>query len=664
MALVVGLDIGTRTLKGAVFTGSPGKFQLVDFFVEAIPHLDDPVEDGTQDAAGELESSETLDALIARVLAERNLRSADVIIGADTKDCVIREITVPFTREDQIRKTVPFEAENYFHAFDVEDVVLEYVKVGEAEGRSRLILMALKNSLISERLELLKRASCDPVSIDLDGAALLNAFAATPYFDEERSTLILDLGATSSKIVLVENGRLKKIRSLRMGGEVLGPDRLIAAPAKPDEGSSEGGGTLSEEDSLEARFQEIERALQRLDPADEAPEASEQEGLPNDDSQTPIAIIPDEDYHRLRKAIRDELGEKAGEVLPEEGLGDGETAGAEGADGALLEDDGADLEDDGASARFPGGKLDKQQSLDYQEFLERVGAEIQRTFATTPLASPIELICVTGGLGYREETRRYFSEEFDVDAVLLDFGGTLPSDLEASRMEQVSSEGAVSVGLGLKGMDADRTGIDFRKGAFRYEHRFERLKIPLLLGAGLALLLFLQTAFWAYHDYEYHDKRAKRFARESAAVYKEFFSKDLPQGRDPMSAAKAQRDVWQGKGHGDMGRFVDYVAAVEDIGKVLSAGAGYFELEDVNLKFALRPGRQRRSGRNARPGLQGETSNLRLSTSDRSGSLKIEKQFKNASKFFNARADARPRGDQVRVTVSLDYKPEALRRLE
>ena len=39
MATIVGLDIGTKTVTGAIVSGTPKKFRLVDFFVEEIPEI-------------------------------------------------------------------------------------------------------------------------------------------------------------------------------------------------------------------------------------------------------------------------------------------------------------------------------------------------------------------------------------------------------------------------------------------------------------------------------------------------------------------------------------------------------------------------------------------------------------------------------------------------
>ena len=211
MAKIVGLDIGTRTIAGAVFDGNARRFRLSDFFVAEVPGIN-----GAAAAGEEMVPPASVEEVIQKLLAERNLEGADVVAAIDAKDCIIREIPVPFTKDEHIKKTILSEAENHFQTFDIEDVILEFFKVEEMGDKSRVLIAAVKKATVRERLEVLKQAGVDPVAVDLDAAALFNAYALTPTFDPERTTLLVDMGATSTKVLLVEKGQLKKVRSIRM----------------------------------------------------------------------------------------------------------------------------------------------------------------------------------------------------------------------------------------------------------------------------------------------------------------------------------------------------------------------------------------------------------------------------------------------------------------
>jgi Tfp pilus assembly PilM family ATPase len=644
MALVLGLDIGTHSLTGAVFAGAAKKFRLVDFFREEIPSMEsslraaaDPGQEGAgapqgPQAGGEYVPPASIEELIQKVLEKHNLKGVDVVASVDAKDCIVREGPVPFTREDQIEKVIPYQAEELLPTLQVEDLVLEWIKVGEANGKSTVALFALRNEVVQARLDTLKRADVDPMALDLDAAALFNAFAATPLYDPKKSTLLIDMGATSTKIVLVEGGQLKKVRAFRAGARALSPDRLIEQPAVAGAAVGATGGDPASADafggySIEARFQEIENALRRLEPVTSTDPVS----AADIDPSMPIAILSDEDFERVQDDLERETAAASAKAAAAH-----KAFGAEG-----------------------NGRGESQ----YRDYLERVGREIQRTLATSKAG--VELICLTGGMSGREETCRFFQEELDVETIQFDFGDSFASDAEGLRTEDLSRFGAVAVGLALKEFGHDLTGLDFRKGRFRFEHRFSRLRFPLLVAASLAFVFFLQTAFWAYHEHERLAVKGASFQGAMEDAYKEFFGKPVAEGRDPLAAAREQRDLWKGKGVGDVGRVVPFVDAIYNFGEVMNSSNLQYTLKSLSFDFKVKSGT---GPTGKRAGLVGTASTVELITSDNSAHLNLEKKFNKDPKstFYDAKGSstATPQKGEYTVSLSLTPKSTALRQLE
>jgi hypothetical protein len=642
MALAVGLDIGTRSITGAVFSGTPKKFRLVDFFQVDVPSIGAA---SAPDATGEAESlaPPSVEEVIQRTLAEKGLSGADVVISVDAKDCIIREIPVPFTKEDQIEKVISYTAEEALPTMNIEDVVLEYLKVGESNGKSTVVLFAMRNDAIESRLSMLKRIDVDPVAVDIDAAALYNAFTLTPLYDPAKPTLLIDMGATSTKLVLVEEGNLKKVRAFRTAPRVLAPDRMIAQPvgagaAVGEAGRAEGaeGESLFGDYSIEARFREIEDALRKLEPAGRAGRDLSIEDL---DESTPIAILSDEDYERVR-----------------------EQAAAEAEAGAAAPRAGTVEEERGA---FPGENGGAESN--FQDYLERVGREVQRTLASS--RSDVGLICLTGGMSGRDEARRYFSEEFDVETIELDFGDSVESDLPAADLADVSRYGAVAVGLAVKTFGRDLCGLDFRKGRFRYEHRFTRLRFPLLVASILVFAFFLQTTFWAYHEYQRLTERAASFEQRSREVYKTFFSTELSEGRSAIAAAKEQKQKWTGKGVGGVGKALPYVEVMVDLSKALNDALpdlnGEFKIRNITLNLEARP-KTTGSGAGKKVVSQAEKSTVELFTKRDGANLILERKFnkEQKSKFFQANCSAKSVQGEYQVNMTLTPKEAALSALE
>ena len=628
MALVVGLDIDARSFKCAVLSGNSRKYRLVDFFVEPLPSMHDTSvdlrrgEDG-EDEADEFDAPLGHDEIILRALESRGLDKAEIVASIESKDCGIREITVPFTKDEQIDRTVVFEAEHHFHAFDLDEVVLEWAKAEEMEDKSRLVLFAARHELIDDRLGTLKRAGIDPVSLDLDAAALANSFSISPYYDETKSSLLIDMGVAETKIILVEEGRLAKVRSLRTAAAVLDPSRMIAQPAAVGaEGGADDEDGLFAGYSIEARFQEIENALKNLEPSGGIDFGQEADG-PSPDA--PIAIVSDEEFERISSGGTE--AERAVSELPT------------------------------VSEQSPvgmGGSADPES--DYDAYLQRIGVEIERTFATARLAAPIELICLTGELGRREDARLFFQDRFDTDTVELDFGDSLESDVP---LDDVCTEGSVAVGLAAKGLGVDLVGLDFRKGRFRFEHKFEKLRFPLLNCAVLCLLVFLQTTWWSFQKWQTYRGVTNSYRAESERVYKTFFGKELVKGRSPAAAASAEIKKWKQGGLGDVGRFLPYTDVVKNVSDVLSTTGLWYRIDSMKYVLKLAPTGAKKA--NA-PAWRAQESKLTLFTEESTANLAIEKAFgSSTSKYFDASTNASPDKDGYKIQLTLRVKSQLLK---
>lgn len=603
MPFVVGLDLGTRYLKGVVLAGTRKSFRLVDFFMEETPSLESG---SSQDL-----TPPSLEECLAKIFRERRLEGADVVAAIEAKDCVLRQFPIQFTRDDQIRKVIGFAAEEHFPAFGIDEVVLEYLKIGESNGKSQLLVAALRNDIMERRLATLARAGIDPVAMDLDCAALVNAFALTKAFDPGRSTLLADLGAASVRLVHLEGGKIRKMRSFRMAAAPARERTAVQRGALP---SPAGAG----EGTIEGRLWEIESALGGLE-SGTAPGAGEASAEGLDD--VPVAILSDEDFARILEASERDAGKG------------GQSAASE-----------AEVE---ASRR---------------RYFERIAAEIHRMFAAS--RTKLDLLCLTGGLSAGDDALEFFSEEFGAEAVRLDLQGAVPSDLSPDQLELVSRQGAVALGLAVKEFGRDLSGLDFRKGRFRYERRFNRLRFPLLLVSVLACLFFAQTFFWSYYELQRTWEIERHLEAQLADTYQAFFGKPLAKGRDPLMAARNQKELWEKGGVGDVGRAIDAVEAIRNIGEILRDTKMVFEISSMNLTLELRAKPDPKTKK--RVWGQGGECRIELVTKEAEANTRLEEAFKDPkSRIFNAKASLQGlRDGTYKVTLDLSVKPEYLASLE
>lgn len=644
MSRVAGLELDQDCVRIAIFEGSSKKHTLVDFIEESL-------EGETPE-----DRAEHLGAFLAELKGLKENRGIEFVSCLDSRRTVLREISVPFVKDEQIAKTVRFEAEGYLHAYSIDDVVIEYLKCSSSEDSSRLLICAAPKESIAERLEGMKNLGVDPSILELDVTALATSFANTPLYSEDQNVLLVHADEHSTRLVFLEKGRVVKIRSVWShkapvaSAEDASFDSESAvgslgstapeAPAEPvDDGSPpaafDAGADL--QDEIAKRFEAIERSLEGLD--------QEEETTPDD---LPFVVLSDDDYASLQDAPEGEDADRSGAppvagAPPEEVSGEDESAAKE--DASLVpvtpeheEEPAVPSRSQQALARF--GPVDP---------VEKIVLEIERTFASYVLNNSIDLVVVSGDQARALDLVGRLEEQFEVDTTAFDLGDSFPMKWEGDP-EILVDRGAVACGLGLRALGCGLTNFDLRKEEFRFEKRFARL-MPALALIGLLLSVFgLFQTLDGRSDFLRYKKETMELESYAKATATEFFG-EAPKsaGRDWSRAVQNKmRQIAKG-GRGKVATFVDPIAMLNDItSSVEKAGAPvYWKITDIDLKTELKDGIE---------------SQIRFLVDDRADAQRVANAIVRHSELF---ATARPSVDKSRdgsrfeCTLSLGLKVEA-----
>lgn len=133
----------------------------------------------------------------------------------------VRSLELPFSKDSQIRQVIASEAELHV-PFPLEQIIIDYWIVEELEGgKTRVIMMAVKKTVLEGHLGLLAAAGINPskVSVDLLGSCQL--FTSLPSLPADEATLLLDIGAVHTGAAFLLDGKVVYIRSFSWGGDVI-----------------------------------------------------------------------------------------------------------------------------------------------------------------------------------------------------------------------------------------------------------------------------------------------------------------------------------------------------------------------------------------------------------------------------------------------------------
>lgn len=231
---IIGLDLGTREVKVVLVEGSFKSFAVKGYFSAPVQR---PM--GDEPAPPEERLAEALKAL--RTEEGAALKADAVITSLPGSEVVAHVITLPFTDTRRIEQTLPFELEDQI-PFDLSEVVFDYQILGQHDGQSDVLVAVAKRSVVEGLLEVLAGAGLDPRIVSLSSLAYQNLFAhgvitpleRAPAVEGEpppppRPEAVLDIGDTSTDLIIVEDGATRFVRSFPVAGRSL---TLAVAAAK------------------------------------------------------------------------------------------------------------------------------------------------------------------------------------------------------------------------------------------------------------------------------------------------------------------------------------------------------------------------------------------------------------------------------------------------
>src|SRR5688572_1149315 len=115
MATFVGVDLGTNQVRVLEAEGNAKKLRLKRFVSRELYKLGESPNTALLDK----ELSKSIDA----AFSDKKISREPSALSWDSDLTIFRELELPFTGTDQIRKVVKYEAEAHLHNCDIDDVV-------------------------------------------------------------------------------------------------------------------------------------------------------------------------------------------------------------------------------------------------------------------------------------------------------------------------------------------------------------------------------------------------------------------------------------------------------------------------------------------------------------------------------------------------------------
>jgi type IV pilus assembly protein PilM len=211
---VVGLDIGTTAVRAAEVSVRRGQVVLERIGQAGLP--------GGAVVDGEVIDPAAVAAALKDLWRRTRISNRRVIIGVANQRVVVRLVDLPWMQPNELRSSLAFQAGDYL-PIPVDQTELDYAVVGEHEAAGgqrllRVLLVAAQKEMLAGHLQAVRLAGLRPAGIDLNPIALLRSLGPVAGFGEGAEALV-DVGARVTNMVVHDNGVLRFVRILLMGGE-------------------------------------------------------------------------------------------------------------------------------------------------------------------------------------------------------------------------------------------------------------------------------------------------------------------------------------------------------------------------------------------------------------------------------------------------------------
>ncbi len=262
---IIGVDIGTRSIKLVQLKLVRGEYHLVNLGIGQLPA--EAIVDHT------IMDSAAVAQCIRNLVESQSVTTKNVATSVSGHSVIIRNIFMPMMTNEEIEASIEWEAEQYI-PFEISDVNLDFQVLGpdpKDPSQTKVLLVAAKKDFIDDYLSVFNECGLNPVIMDIDGFALENVYQAN-YQQEGDIVALIDIGANTMTINILQDGRSVFTRDIQVGGNMFNEEIQKRLGVNSDEAElAKLGGSIDEihpqilndiiSDAMDHLSQEIQRSL-------------------------------------------------------------------------------------------------------------------------------------------------------------------------------------------------------------------------------------------------------------------------------------------------------------------------------------------------------------------------------------------------------------------
>lgn len=202
-----GLDIGASSVKVLELHRHPTSSAVVRCAIAPVPW-------GAV-VEGSIHQPALVGQAIRQAVNAAGIVCAEAVIGLCGRGLIVKKVQIPEVPMKDLADVVRIEAEHEI-PFAIDEVSLAFHVIGAQNRMLELALVAARRSKVMEHCAVVTDAGLNPVVVDVDGFALGNHLQLYGRLGME--AVVVDIGATMTKVSVVKDGLTQLVRDLPSGG--------------------------------------------------------------------------------------------------------------------------------------------------------------------------------------------------------------------------------------------------------------------------------------------------------------------------------------------------------------------------------------------------------------------------------------------------------------
>src|SRR6266702_717845 len=206
---LVGLDIGSSSIKAVELKSTKQGYELVSFGLEALSQ--DTVVDGA------IMDAPLVAGAISNIFETQKVKTKNVATAVSGHSVIVKRVTLPMMSEEELYDRIQSEASQHI-PFDIADVNLDHQLLESVDSQMDVLLVAVKKDKILNHTNVLAQSGKNSTIVDIDAFALQNSYEVNYDPDPGQTIALLNIGASVMNINIVRGGIPLFTRDVSVGG--------------------------------------------------------------------------------------------------------------------------------------------------------------------------------------------------------------------------------------------------------------------------------------------------------------------------------------------------------------------------------------------------------------------------------------------------------------